>query len=315
MIKVSFLIPAYNASKTIRKCLDSILDSSLKKDEYQIIVWNDGSSDDTVQIVTKYVDIYNNIKIYSKENRGVAEVRKNLFALAEGTYIWECDSDDYLVTENIEHIVNYAFDNDLEVLSFDYNQIYEEGKIYPVSIKYRHGLYVSFLWNKLYKTRFLRDNKVVFMGDLYTGDDVIFNCQAYSNAIKTAYLPIRGYYYVYNPLSLTRDNTRKYKDINSMIHCLDYMMEYRTNSLHKSYWDNYINKDLLLVINMVRNYKGEKLPELTNSLETVIKNILYTTDSRSTKIIINYPRISIFINNFVDCLRNYCSILYSKIHY
>lgn len=315
MYKVSFLIPAYNASAYIAKCLDHILTSTLPKEEYQIIVWNDGSTDDTLKIATEYSEAYNNITVVSKENMGVAEVRRNMFKLAQGEYIWECDSDDFIVTENIPRIVNYAYNKKLDILSFDYIQEDVFGNQKPMSVRFKHSIYVSFLWNKLYKNSFLRNNNVDFKGDLYTGDDVIFNCQAYANTTKTAHLNVLGYCYMYNPLSLTRDKNKSLEDVKSMIHCLDYFIEYWHTAKNKRIWTEHINKDIIMVKKMSEQYDDSIRTELCADIESKLEAFIKHPRLGMTKIIIKYPKVANIVNTYLDNISFILSRLYSKLYY
>lgn len=248
MCKVSFLIPAYNAEWTIERCLDSILNSSLEKDKYEIIVWNDGSIDHTEEIVKRYASKYNNILLITKPNQGVAEVRKSLFAMANGEYIWQCDSDDYVETQNVVRLINYAEKHNLDVLYFDYKQLGEHNYQKPRTVLFCHDLYVSYLWNKLYKRDFIVKNHIDFEGDLYTGDDVVFNCKVSSCSPRKRHISLIGYNYVYNPQSLTHNPARGLRDINSMIHCLDYFLKYRKHYRNYRYWDCFIIKNLINII-------------------------------------------------------------------
>lgn len=223
MYKVSFLIPVYNAGLFIGNCLDHILRSDLRQEEYQIITWDDGSKDNSLSILKEYAVKYPNIVVKHADNRGVAAVRKDLFSLAEGEYIWQCDADDYIETANIKKIVDYAIDHKVDYCSFDYYSFDDSGNRSKQSLKFRNQIFTSFLWNRLYRTEFLREYNITFKGDLYTGDDYIFNSLVRFYASKNEHLDCYGYNY--NPNSLTRNKAKVVKDIRSMMHCIDYLIE------------------------------------------------------------------------------------------
>lgn len=110
---ISFIVPAYNARKTIKKCLDSILRQKNTKLEYEIIVVDDGSTDDTAEFIKKnYSSKLLNIKIrlYSTKNHGLSSARNYGVKRAQGDYIIFVDSDDYLENTLLHDIEEYLDD-------------------------------------------------------------------------------------------------------------------------------------------------------------------------------------------------------------
>ena len=94
MVKVSVIVPVYNVEKYIDKCLDSLVNQTLK--DIEIIVVNDGSPDDSQQVIDMYVKKYpKKIKSYIKENGGQGSARNLGLEHAKGEYISFVDSDDY----------------------------------------------------------------------------------------------------------------------------------------------------------------------------------------------------------------------------
>lgn len=107
MPKVSVIIPVYNSEKYIKGCLDSVLGQSFK--DYEIIVINDGSTDNTLKILKNYSLKHNNFKLLVTENQGVAVARNLGLLEANGEYIKFIDSDDQLYDENsLGKMVNIA---------------------------------------------------------------------------------------------------------------------------------------------------------------------------------------------------------------
>lgn len=106
MPKVSVLMPAYNAEKYIGEAIESILNQTLK--DFEFIIVNDGSTDDTVKIVRKYADGDERIKLVdNKENRGLIAVLNQGLDLCKGEYIARMDSDDISLPERFEKQVEY----------------------------------------------------------------------------------------------------------------------------------------------------------------------------------------------------------------
>lgn len=116
---LSFIIPAYNCSETIKRCLLSIYSLNLNEAEFEIIVINDGSTDQTLNILKKIEHEYSNIKIFTQNNCGAGIARNNGVKKASGSYIWFIDSDDYLTCQGIEQIYNLCSLNELDIIAFN----------------------------------------------------------------------------------------------------------------------------------------------------------------------------------------------------
>ena len=107
MPKISIIIPVYNGEKYIRRCLDSVINQTYN--DIQIIVINDGSIDNTENILKTYSDIV----LINKENEGVSKARNTGLSLATGDYVYFCDADDYLEENAFEVLVKEYGENDL----------------------------------------------------------------------------------------------------------------------------------------------------------------------------------------------------------
>ena len=104
--KLSIIIPMYNAEKYIANCLDSILSSDLPKDEYEVIVINDGSKDKGPDVVHNYVERYDNFIYLTQENQGQSVARNYGIQEAKGDYIWFVDADD-MVCSDLGYIYDF----------------------------------------------------------------------------------------------------------------------------------------------------------------------------------------------------------------
>ena len=109
---ISIIITAYNAEKTIERCINSILEN--KYDDYEIIIVNDGSKDKTEDIVNLFAS--NKIKYFSKENTGVADSRNFGIERASGDYITFIDSDDYVSNNYFEGLDKYLKDGTIDII-------------------------------------------------------------------------------------------------------------------------------------------------------------------------------------------------------
>ncbi len=122
-VRYSILIPAYQAASTIERCLDSVIKQQA---DYEIIVFDDGSTDNLAEILLKYKD---KIKYYKQENKGVAETRNELIKKATGNYLLFIDSDDYIKDNFFEILDKYLNKNkNVDVISFGIEVVDENGK-------------------------------------------------------------------------------------------------------------------------------------------------------------------------------------------
>ena len=115
---LSIIIPAYNAEHYLGECLDSCLNQDIPRDEYEIIVVNDGSSDNTLEVAWKWAEKYNNIKVLTQENQGPSIARNIAIDAAEGELIMFIDSDDYIVENCLRGLTKRCLDENLDMLRF-----------------------------------------------------------------------------------------------------------------------------------------------------------------------------------------------------
>lgn len=104
MPRVSVIVPCYNQARYVAECLDSVLDQTFK--DYEIIIVNDGSTDNSEAVIRSYVKKYKNIKLINQPNQGVVAARNNAIAKAGGKYIYPLDADDTIAPQCLEHLHN-----------------------------------------------------------------------------------------------------------------------------------------------------------------------------------------------------------------
>ena len=120
MVKLSVIIPVYNAEETIEKCLNTLLNQTFN--EYELIVINDGSTDNTSNILDKFKK-NKNIVIINKQNEGIGKARNIGIKEARGEYITFVDSDDYVDEKMLEEYYTFATINDLDMVTSMYNKV------------------------------------------------------------------------------------------------------------------------------------------------------------------------------------------------
>lgn len=127
-IKYSIIIPCYNSEKTIERALDSIKEQ--KVNEYEVLIINDGSTDKSKEIISKYIESDDRFKLINKENGGQATAVSRGIREAKGEYIVQLDSDDTLKSNALETIDSEIESND--ILSFGFDFVDESGKLLSI---------------------------------------------------------------------------------------------------------------------------------------------------------------------------------------
>lgn len=176
MKKISIIVPIYNTEKYLEKCIQSILNQKYKN--FELILINDGSTDNSLEICKKYAINNKKIKIIDKHNEGIAKTRNIGINLAEGDYISFVDSDDYIEEDIYIRAIKEMEMFDLDVVEFGLCNIYKD-KIDNISLKNTdvisgekaletliEGKAFNVMWNKLYK-RELFDNISFPVGKIY----------------------------------------------------------------------------------------------------------------------------------------------------
>ena len=191
-MKVSVIVPVYNTEKYLDKCLNSLVNQTLK--DIEIIVVNDGTKDNSQKIIDKFKKKYSNIKSYIKENGGLSSARNYGIEKSTGDYIAFLDSDDYVQLDMYEKLYLKAIESDFDVTVCDIKYIYEDKEVLVDSklsndIKTKKDIKKAMVniypavWNKLYK-RSLFENKVMFkQGIWYEDVEFLYRLFPYINSI------------------------------------------------------------------------------------------------------------------------------------
>lgn len=236
MKKISVIIPCYNAEKYINKCLDSVLNSTLK--DIEVIVINDGSKDSTLNIIKSYKD--KRIVLIDKENAGVAMARNDGLKKATGEYITFIDSDDYIEPTAYEEMYNKAKELNLDLIACDVKMIYPNKEVI-IDSKIKDNstnkelmidAYAA-IWNKLFKKELI--NGLEFSKGINLCEDVEFLYKVYSRVKKVGSIQKPFYNYIQRPNSLTYVYDEKiYHAIKVADSIMDY---YKKNKLFDKYRD------------------------------------------------------------------------------
>jgi glycosyltransferase involved in cell wall biosynthesis len=126
-MRLSIIIPAYKVADYIEKCIRSLEHQDIPKEDYEIIVTNDGSPDDCQAIVESLQKEFSNIVLINQENQGVSMARNNAIAIAKGKYVMPIDPDDYVLPNTLAKEIEYADFHNLDVLYLGFEVLDEYG--------------------------------------------------------------------------------------------------------------------------------------------------------------------------------------------
>lgn len=214
-MKLSIIIAAYNSEKYISKCLDSIVNQSIR--EKEIIIVNDGSTDQTREIIERYSKNYNFIHVINQDNSGQGVARNKALTMAKGKYITFVDSDDFISYDySYEKLINECEENELDILIFKYNIIKNnkkistsnigENKIYSDDNIIRKFLTTDeiegFCWNKIFNRKVIIEKNIKFLEE-QKFEDIPFVVEAILNAKNIKFFDEDIYNYILHDESTT----------------------------------------------------------------------------------------------------------------
>ena len=209
----------YNAEKYIGICLDSILDSNLLKEEYEIVIVNDGSQDKSPEIAQDYASKYSNVTYLTQENQGQSTARNYGIKTCQGEYVWCVDADDKLISEQLPKIVG-ALDRykNLDILAVQLQNVTEEGKYLDIEctqplVEHNRiisgveavisGYIPSSVCALIARRELFIENNVFFVKGI-THQDVELTYRLMPHAKFVMFSDIIPYLYIYHPNSTSK---------------------------------------------------------------------------------------------------------------
>ncbi|MBE1444718.1 glycosyltransferase [Paenibacillus sp. OAS669] len=210
-IKVSVIVPVYNAEKYVASCIESLLNQTLQECEFIFV--NDGSKDQSGQVIEEYRKKDSRIKLIQQTNQGVSAARNAGLQAAAGAFVGFVDADDYVDKDMYEVLYSTAVQGDYDVVISNFESEIEGHKVittYP----FPHGTVLkkdyieqevltyflksdqlNTVCSKLYKHKQIRDYQVKFPDKVALGEDGLFNMQFFRHADRIRYIDYTGYHY------------------------------------------------------------------------------------------------------------------------
>ncbi len=220
---VSIIVPVFNAEKFLPRCIDSIVKQKYKPIE--IILFDDGSKDNSLQICNDFAQKDERIKVYSSENKGVAQTRLNAFFYSQGEYITFVDADDFVSDDYVLNMLNHLKYNKADIVVCQhYNKTETEQhkvirkvtgyfdkqaieQIIKNKLLFDNATQVSgipiYLWGKLIKRNYVAPMLKAGLG-LWYGEDQVSVLQALYSISSLYISDDYDYYYVIHPAQVTQ---------------------------------------------------------------------------------------------------------------
>ncbi len=216
---LSFIIPAYNAEKFLKECIYSILYQGITEKDYEIIIVNDGSHDQTENICLELQEKHVPVNYYFKENGGPGDTRNFGLTKAKGDYIWFVDADDYLSPEVLLQLLPHLKEQ-LDVYFIGHQKIDFNGEIeYKITFKtekisiiesLERELYLNTVWSKLIKRDLFKTLDLRFNTKLKMAEDfeLSFKLMIGASTLKT--IDLQCYNYIKTPDSLITNRSEEH---------------------------------------------------------------------------------------------------------
>ncbi len=322
---ISIIIPIYNVEKYLDKCIESVLAQNYNN--WELLLINDGSTDNSDKICDKYAYKYSSIKVFHQENKGVSAARNLGIDNAKGEYITFIDSDDYVTSTYLSDLVKY----DSDIIASGFDLWYADGR--PTERKtfeefnnyYLHNNTLSeaifigenkHLWHgpccKLYKREIIGDNR--FVESLNYGEDHLFNLCVLQNCSSITLVPVSNYIYThYGNVSLTNRRI----DYNSMFYYIFKLQKNRerlinslgiNNKTYISFCNNQITFyfwQTIYTLYLTNSSKSERKKVFNNITLKIGKEIQFSKcDLPKTYRLMQYifKRFPYFIADFITSL-------------
>ena len=303
-MKVSVIIPVFNAENYLEKCLDSVLGQTL--DDYEVIIINDGSTDSSQRIIDGFCSAYpDRIVSMTVENGGQGRAKNFGLDIARGEYVINIDSDDYIAPDMLEKMYSAGIDQSADVVICDFFRVTDGVKIYESSMLTENPLSaVGQCWNKLFRKSLIGD--VRYPSGLWY-EDTEFSGKLLIKSEKTVFVHEALYFYnIGHPSTMRNSNTKKNLDI---IRVLDHIREFAAENRIELDFDYFILTHV--VLEAIKRVSAQKTPDSRETVRTlrdyartnlpdIGSSEAFRSESRNRRIIMwlnyhGYDRLSNFI--------------------
>jgi glycosyltransferase involved in cell wall biosynthesis len=304
--KLSIIIPMYNVASYLERCIGSVYNLGLNQGEFEIILVNDESPDNSLAVATSLTKDKKNVKIISQKNKGLGGARNTGLKNAEGQYVLFLDADDILILQDY----NFLFSGK-ELYQLGSKNVSTEFKILssytPPNIESISGIdfwsqyeIIPSACNKIYKRVFLLKYDLFFKEQIYS-EDIEFNTRVMFYVQKLESRSDVLQYFIQSPNSITRNvstirQKKLFNDLKQILKLLLSFKKYNSKSQKHEYYFNRVTADLglgLINFGLKTDVNLNEVKEIKDILRSngvlIYKMDYYNRNKRLFKIIIRIP--------------------------
>ena len=242
MSQISIIIPVYNAGDNLYKLNDSLTNQTYQ--DIEIIYINDGSSDNSLEILNSFAKLDNRVQVIDQVNQGGCAARNTGLNAAQGEFLFFCDADDYIELNTIEKLYRAAQEQSADIVVCNYRDVLPTGEIVRENIKASNfegnNLKVNpeilFLkpavWNKLFRRTLFTDNKIKFE-ETRIAQDLSTTLRLFTVANSISGIPEVLYNYVLHENTVSRSYDTRILDIIKSVNIIKEF--YIKNGIYDTY--------------------------------------------------------------------------------
>lgn len=304
--KVSIIVPCYGVEKYLDRCMESIVNQTLK--DIEIILVDDGSPDRVPQMCDNWAKKDSRIKVIHKKNAGLGYARNSGLDIATGEYVAFVDSDDFVDTKMYKLLYEHAKLNDLDTCYCGYSyfdgsketdriETLKKNTFYkgrenvdsflfsligmPSSSREDHLINVC-VWRAIYSMKIIEKNNLRFVSEReISSEDIVFHADYLPNALSVGYLPLHLYKYRYNPNSISHSYPiwKRNALINNALTIYDKLSEHYKYEEFIVSWSRLAFRDLKILLNReaLQAYTfSQKYKNIKNILDKPIFSRMFT---------------------------------------
>lgn len=306
--KISIVVSMYNVEMYIEKCIQSLVNQTLKGIE--IILVNDGSNDRTKEIAEKYANFYENVILINKENGGLSSARNMGMKVAKGEYIAFVDGDDFVMEDMYELMYKSAYKNQADMVMIGYKRYFENQGFVEDQELHNNPIFINNIelispnnkvisdilmpmigsepttllditlnmcvWRNIYKRKILLNNNIKFISErVYISEDIVFHLELLNYINSVSIVNKSGYVYRCNDNSLTQS----YRKDRFEKECFLYSFLKNNHNSKINYDDfilrlnrTFIGKTRYCILSEVKSNKDEKISKRMINIKKILNN-------------------------------------------
>ena len=251
MVDASIIVPVYNAcvGKQNETWLNRLYESLCAQtfESWEVLFINDGSEDNSLQVLLQFEKRDPRVKVVDKENEGVANTRNLGISMAEGDYVFFVDLDDYIEKDYLQRFIDAAVENHASIVVGGYRRLNSSGKeVARLDPVMGNGFYkwcFPVPWARVFRTEFLRKNNLNFFNN-NIGEDLPFNIRAYSAACETegsvTLIDYVGYVWFYNEESVSNTSHKGLRQSVELDLLLQTLAEIKVPASEQRFYSQFI---------------------------------------------------------------------------